>query len=869
MSLAAGTRLGPFEILAPIGAGGMGEVYRARDARLDRTVAIKVLPQHVLDHPTRRQRFERESRVASRLSHPHICALYDIGHQDDVHFIVMEYLAGQTLSERLRAGVLPMSEAVRYAIEITDALDHAHRQGVVHRDLKPGNIMLTPGGAKLLDFGLARFEHEPALSTAGPLTESLSGEGAILGTLHYMAPEQLEGREADARTDIFSLGAVLYEMVTGRQAFAGTTSVSVITAILNRDPPRFTEVDSGTSSDAGGAAPLPPLVEHVVFRCLAKNPGERWQTAADVRQELKWIAQGSPELRTTPIGTPARSRRLKPLAGISAAVLAIAALIAALVARSDWFAAPSAPPAFTQLTFRRGLITEARFAPDGQTILYSAAWDGGLVQLYKKESVGPESGSFGPPSTGLASVSPTGELALILGCRLEYGFCVGTLATMPSSGTAPRELLEDVVSADWSPDGRQLAVIHQSDGKYRLEFPPGTPLHTSTGRMSNVQFASDGKHLAFLEYPVIDEEAGTVNVIDLAGRVRAVSSGWQTLHGLQWSPASDEVWFTGSRNSKTASLYAATLSGDLRLVFHTPGDIVLSDIARDGRVLLTYGSVRARMMLWSHDSPQRELSSFDWPTVADLSDDGRTVLFHEWGEAVGAKPTVYLRRVDESGAVRLGEGKALSLSPDGRWALALVDTEQPQLVMLPTGTGERRTIPTEGVTDVYWAKWFPNSRQILLTAATSDQNVQTYVQDVQTGQRTPLAGHGGLGMLVAPDGRHVLVLDPAGSYSLWPIDGGQPTPVAGLLPDDRPFKWSPDGRFLYVRGGQDNVLHVDRYDLVTGHRELWRELHPQDPAGLFGVATGRGEFAMTPDGTRAVFTYWTWLADLFLVDGAH
>ena len=868
MSLAAGTRLGPYEILAAIGSGGMGEVYRARDARLDRTVAIKILPQHVLDHPTRRQRFERESRATSRLSHPHICALYDVGQQDDVHFIVMEYLAGQTLAERLRSGALPISDAVRYAIEIADALDHAHRQGIVHRDLKPANIMLTASGAKLLDFGLARFE-EPVLSYAGQPTESLSSDGAILGTLQYMAPEQLEGREVDVRTDIFSLGAVLYEMVTGRQPFAGATTASVIAAILNRDPPRFSDVPSQTSSDAGGAAPLPPLVEHVVLRCLAKNPDERWQTAADVRQELKWIAQGSPEFRPMPAATRTRRVQVTRLAAISVAFVTIAALIGALAARAGWFDAPSGPVAFKQQTFRRGIITDARFAPDGQTILYSAGWDGGPVQLYRKNSGGPESGALEPRSAGLVGVSPTGELALLLGCRLEYGFCVGTLATMPSSGGAPRELLENVTSADWTPDGQRLAVIHQIDGEYRLEFPIGTPLHRSSGRIAFLRFAPDGQHLAFVEYPVLEEEIGTMKVVDLAGAVQSISTGWQTIHGLDWSPAGNEIWFTGSRNSKTSSLYAVSLTGDLRLVFNTPGDIVLTDIAPDGRALLTYGSVRARMMLWSAVSPERELSWFDWPTVADLSANGKTVLFHEWGEAVGARPTVYLRRIDESAAVRLGDGKALSLSPDGRWALALVNKDRPQLVMLPTGTGESHVIPTEGVTDVYWAKWFPDSRRILLAGETEPDGPQTFVQDVETGQLKRVADRGTLGMLVSPDGRRMLARDPSGSYSVWPVDGGQPTVVSGLGPDDRPFQWSADGQFLYVRSGKDSVLHVERYNLTTGRRDLWRELLPHDSAGVFGVATGRGEFAVTPDGTSAVFTSWTWLGDLFLVQGVH
>jgi WD40 repeat protein len=305
----------------------------------------------------------------------------------------------------------------------------------------------------------------------------------------------------------------------------------------------------------------------------------------------------------------------------------------------------------------------------------------------------------------------------------------------------------------------------------------------------------------------------------------------------------------------------------LRLVFHTPGDILLNDIAPDGRILLSYGPPRARMMSWSGDAPERELSWFDWPTVADLSEDGKFVLFHEWGEAVAARPTVYIRGLDGSNAVRLGDGKALSLSPDGRWALALVDKDRPQLVMLPTGTGQSRVIPTVGITDVYWAKWFPDSQRILLAAADEKGVPQTYLQDAETGRLTQVAERGMLGMLVAPNGQQFLALDPSGSYSLWPVAGGDPVPVPGLRPEDRPVQWSADGRLLYVRSGGENSIRLDRYTLVTGHREPWHELIPRDLAGLIGVATGRSEFAMTRDGRAAVYTYWTSFSDVFLVEG--
>ncbi len=284
MALTAGTRLGPYEIGDQLGAGGMGEVYRATDTRLDRTVAIKVLPEHLADDPQRRERFEREAKAVSSLNHPHICTLHDVGEQDGVHYLVMELVEGDTLAARLEKGRLPLDQALEYAIQIADALDKAHRQGVVHRDLKPGNIMLTKSaGVKLLDFGLAKLKGDagavsplsqmPTQDLSAPLT----AEGTIIGTLQYMAPEQLEGKEADARTDIFAFGAVVYEMVTGKKAFEGSTQASLVGAIMNHQPAPVAEVQPVS----------PPMLDHVITACLAKNPEDRCQNAADLRRELK------------------------------------------------------------------------------------------------------------------------------------------------------------------------------------------------------------------------------------------------------------------------------------------------------------------------------------------------------------------------------------------------------------------------------------------------------------------------------------------------------------------------------------------------------------------------------------------------------
>src|SRR6266540_539748 len=315
MTLSPGSRLGPYEVLSPLGAGGMGEVYKAKDTRLERTVAIKVLPSHLSSSEEVRQRFEREAKTISSLSHPHICALYDVGNQDGVEYLVMEYLEGETLADRLGRGPLPTEQVLRYGIEMADALDKAHRQGIVHRDLKPGNVMLTKTGVKLLDFGLAKALPSPCGRGAGgegltslPTMASapLTQEGTILGTFQYMAPEQLEGKEADARTDIFAFGCVLYEMTTAKKAFAGSSQASLISAIMQNDPLPISSVSPMT----------PPALERVVRICLAKDPDDRWQSAHDSAGELKWIAEGSQSGAPAPLAVVVRRKNRERLAWI-------------------------------------------------------------------------------------------------------------------------------------------------------------------------------------------------------------------------------------------------------------------------------------------------------------------------------------------------------------------------------------------------------------------------------------------------------------------------------------------------------------------------------------------------------------------------
>jgi serine/threonine protein kinase len=425
MPLFPGAKLGPYEIIAAIGAGGMGEVYRARDTRLGRDVAIKVLPQHLSSNPELKERFDREARAISSLNHARICTLHDVGHQEGVDFLVMEYLEGESLAERLRKEPLPLKETLKIGIEVCEALDVAHRAGIVHRDLKPANIMLTKSGVKLMDFGLAKASIDngsgsskaplltATMTISGPSPMSpLTGAGQVVGTIQYMSPEQIEGKDADARSDVFALGGVLYEMATGKRPFDGKSQISVASAILEKEPAPITSL-----------RPLTPAAfEHVVSTCLAKSPDDRFQSARDVKLELKWIADSSSQLTAVPAKqVPKVVNRV--LLWTIAALLALALPAVLFLARGN-----KPDVQYTSVTYRQGKLEAARFSRDGQTIIYSGEWEGEPAQVATTRLGSPESRALGIPSASLAAVSSSDELAILRGC--EYIFlmdCGGTL----------------------------------------------------------------------------------------------------------------------------------------------------------------------------------------------------------------------------------------------------------------------------------------------------------------------------------------------------------------------------------------------------------------------------------------------------------
>jgi hypothetical protein len=857
--LAAGSTLGPYRILAPLGAGGMGEVYRAHDPRLGRDVAIKVLSPHLAATPEARARFEREARTISQLNHPHICTLHDIGHQDGTDYLVMELLEGETLAHRLEKGPLPLAEVLTLGAQIADALDRAHRAGVVHRDLKPGNVMLTKSGAKLMDFGLARAA---GLSAAAPgvMTESptvsrpLTKEGTIVGTFQYMAPEQLEGKEADARSDLWALGCVLYEMATGKRAFEGDSQASLIAAILDREPRPITELQ-----------PLsPPALERIVKHCLEKSPEARFQSARDLAFDLESVIPVAAGVAPAGAVTPAAPRRRAGRRIAAAVLLVLGAMSIAFVAgRLGRSGIDASRVTYTRLTVQRGRVQNARFSADGKTVLYSGAWSGLPLEVFEVRPGVATSRPLGLPQTDLLSVSRSGSVAVTLGLASFLGFDQpGTLAEIPTSGGAPRRLLEDVVSADWTPGARTLAVAHYVGGKCRLEMPPGRVLYETSGALACVRIAPSGGWLAFIENPVPPDIRGSVVIADTVGRVAARTSEWNFLPRLAWAADGREVWFSASQDNAASDIRALRPDGSQRVVARLSGTMVLHDINRDGQMLLSRASIspgiRGRR---SPADDERELGWLDFPFADDISPDGRVLLFDEQGVGGGPLYTMCMRGMDGAAPVRLGEGKGCALSPDGKWALAIHYGPPHRLLLLPTGAGDSTSLPRGSVERYLDARWTPDGQSVVFVGSRAGQAWRTYIQDLVGGLPRPVTPDGVIGTFVSPDGRLLATVSKEQQLSVYPMSGGEPRLVGDLGPNEMVCQWTPDGRSLYV-GKPGTNLSVSLVERDTGRRVPWKTFSVPDPAG---VCVWR--IVLTPGGGSYAYFYLRWLDELYLVDG--
>jgi serine/threonine protein kinase/dipeptidyl aminopeptidase/acylaminoacyl peptidase len=860
MALTSGTRLGPYEILSPLGAGGMGEVYRARDPRLGREVAIKVLPASFSSDADRLRRFEQEARAAGLLNHPNITAVYDIGSRDGAPYVVSELLDGETLRAALVGGRLSPRKAIEYALQMAHGLSAAHEKGIVHRDLKPENLFVTKDGRlKVLDFGLAKLT-QPETGGA-PLTEiptATAGTepGIVLGTIGYMSPEQVRGQPADARSDIFTFGAILYEMLAGKRAFRGDSAADTMSAILREDPPDLSLTNQN----------LPPGLERIVRHCLEKNPEQRFQSARDLAFDLEALS-GLSGPRPEP--APHAARPPRGLAR-SVAVAAVAAALGLLGGRQVWKKPPTPPPVFRRLTFRRGFTSSARFGPDGQTVFYAASWDGAeKPQLFSTRVESPGALRLALPDGIVEAISRTGEMLLLHDLRFSSGYAtVGTLAQAPLSGGAPRDLLEDVGDADWAPDAASLAVVRAPGWRYRLEFPSGKTLYETSGWISHPRVSPSGDAVAFLDHPLFGDDRGSVAVVDRAGKRRTLSEGWESEQGLAWSPSGEEIWFTATDNGSNRALHAVTLSGRRRTITRMPGSLTLQDIAKDGRVLVDHSNRRIGLLGVSADQKEKDLSGLDWSRMPILSGDGKTVVFTEEGEGAGAGYSVFLRRTDGSPPVRLGEGEAVALSPDGKWVLTVLVRSSPApLVLLPTGAGEPRHFPKDSVNhDSAPSAFFPDGRSVVFTGSEPGHARRTWVQDLEGGKPRPVTPEGVVGTVLSPDGTSILAAGPDQKFALYPLESGSPRPLAGFEPSDQPLRWTADGSSVYVSDAQAQgvIARVFRVAVPSGGRELWKEITPLDRAGIQSI--GRNP-AVTADGKTFVFPYSHNLSDLYVIEG--
>jgi len=859
-----GETLRHYRIEAKLGAGGMGVVYRALDTHLDRSVAVKILPSSAVANADRRARFSQEAKSASALSNRHIVTIFDIDTGElegqSVDFIAMEYVAGKTLDRLIGRKGIRLNDALRYGIQMADGLAAAHSAGIIHRDLKPANIIVNEKGeVKILDFGLAKLTEieEPdvfAVTQSVHVDAALRTEaGTILGTVAYMSPEQADGHTVDARSDVFSFGAVLYEMVTGKRAFLGDSKLSTLASVLHSEPVPPSQIGPD----------VPREVERIISRCLRKDPQKRWQSMADVKvaleDALEELESGKLALAETDAAPAVRRPRLRALLWPAVVLLA---LLGGLY--GGWRAIRPVQPAFERLTYRRGQIPAAKFSPDGQTVVFSAQWANDPVNIFSLRPGNREYRTLDLPEARILAISSTGEMAILL--RPRAG--MGTLARVPLSGGAPREILENVRDADWSPadrsaDGPTLAVLHSVGGKIRIEYPIGTVRYESGADIPDLlRIAPSGGRIAFFEH---NSETGdySVALLEPNGSKRVLSGGWHALGGLAWSPKGDEVWFAGAKDGGESALRAVSLTGKERTAIQTPASMVLQDITRDRTVLFTVLDSRLGISALAPGAKQEsDLSWFDASRVYDISPDGKTILFVEASGGQGPNPAIYIRKTDGSPAARLGDGSHPALSSDGRFvACILSHGADTQLSLLPTGPGESRAWNTPGL-HYDSVEWFPDGQSLLFTANQPGHPARTYVQDIRGGSPRPLTPEGVTASGVSPDGKYVTSIQ-GNKLNLIPVAGGTARPPINVDPGESVLRWSADGRYLYLRQNESPAaVRINRLDLASGRSEPWKELKPADPVGV-----EIGQVVLTPDGNTYAYSFQRDVSTLYLAHG--
>jgi serine/threonine protein kinase len=816
-----GQKLGPYRLDARIGAGGMSDVYRAWDERLARYVAVKVLSPRVAGSPEQVRRLAAEARAAAAITHPNVVHVYDVGSEGGAQFIVTELYEGESLRSRIQRGPLPRAEALGLAVQLARGLAAAHAEGVVHRDLKPENLIVTADGTlKILDFGLAKLTGERARGLDSTRPRS------VLGTAGYLSPEQACGEPADARSDLFAAGAVLYEMLTGERAFGGASFSERIAAVLRDDPPRLGD---GSLGDMAG----------VVTRCLEKEPKHRFQSAEDLAWVLTGLSGAPRAASRPPDRSPEKTSTSSPIGRRTFAFATALAGLAGLGAgRFLW---PSRPPrgaakgpSYQQLTFRHGRVTSARFTRDGASVIYGASWDGLPLAIFTTRIGGGGTRPLPLPSAEVLAVSSRGEIAISIGHRYIEGFhAAGQLATVPLENGEPRPVEAGVQEADYTPDGRELAIVRRGPQGFRLELPLGHTLFEAPW-ISHPRISPDGARVACLVHPSPHDDRGGVAIVDRAtGRARTLSEGWTSIVGLGWSPDGAGLWFSAARDGGNNGVVAIDLDGRETFTARTTGRLRLHDVAADGKVAVTHDTWSMPLRVRAPSaSAEADFSLSDISVVTDISADGGTIVFAEIGDVESARGS-YLRAVLAGQALRLGDGGALALSDDGRRVLSMLYEPAPRLLVYSVSSGEAAPVPLGPIDDVAWARW--RGDRIVLGASAAGRRQRLWTTTLSAKEPTPLTPEGVSGRgEVTSDGARVAFVARDGRLLVVSLDHPESmAPVPGAYPDEVVCGFRKGDREVYLRT-RTIPVHVRRVDLATGRSEPHFDVTPP-PLGLKGV----------------------------------
>ena len=780
---------------------------------------------------------------------------------EDAPYIVSEILHGRTLRDILGHGALVRRSAVEYAIAVATGLAAAHDKGIVHRDIKPENVFVTNDGlVKIVDFGLAKLreplpggDHATAVVGRSDTTESM-----ILGTAGYMSPEQVRSQHVDHRSDIFSLGAVLYEMISGERAFNGDSAVEIMSAILTRDPPLL------SATDATISPPLASVIQH----CLEKERDRRFQSSRDLAFALSRLAGTSASGAMTPM-LERRTGWTRRFIGVAAAVSLLAVGATTYLGRPtpgpQSISTLEPQPIFKQLTFRRGHIAAARFAPDGQTVISTAAWDGKPFEVSSTRLDTQEATVLPLGEAVLRAVSRSGELAVLVKNDV--------LARVPIGAAGIRDVKEHVLDADWAPDG-SLAAIRVDGRRTWLEYPLGKPLYEPHNAVFVVRVSPDGTLLAVMEQYELGGGQEWLTIIDRKGSIVCRSQKWASnvADSLAWTPDGREVWFTASEVAGRAAIHAMTRDGRERTVHSAMGSVRILDIAPDGRALLANDVFRADMSLVDMNAPgERDLTWREWSRPFALSNDGKTVAFGGGGRSdTNGNSLGYIRRTDGSSAVLLTDaGTPKAVTPDGQWVLVSAPSGEARLTLVPTGAGEPRPLDRGGVVGfnaiMNGTRCTADGRHIVFVGSEAGRPRRVFIQHLIGGPPEALTPEGAFGpLVVSPDSSLVIVNNPKGQLSQYSVTGGQPTVVAGAMPGDQPLAWSPDGGTIWVLNRDPRPAKTFRIELKNGRRSLWKEVPYPDPAA---IEFEQLRVVMSTDGSKFVYGYQEHLSELFVAQG--